>query len=312
MAFKEVVVRERIEKLSNLDPAGYIAANLDLQEAGVNPTFHFEMSGKYEERYQYKVSEIREIRTAKLALLDFNREPVLNSSVGEALTFLSSKQIEEFDIPALPPICQNEYNEDVQKIVKQNGDKKLLDIGSGLRWTYYSNVVNTEIWPSVTADVVCVAEDLPFSSDQFDGVICLAVLEHTMNPFLAISEIIRVLKPGGFAYIDWPFLQAVHGYPHHYYNATPQGAINAFNKACDIIWSKVDLSQHPSFVLHTVLRTWRDGLPNDLRRQFESMKVSDFIDMSPLSVAVSAVGAAVSPEVQSEIASGSTLFVRKR
>ncbi len=42
--------------------------------------------------------------------------------------------------------------------------------------------------------------DLPFPSDRFDLVICSGVAHHTPDPGRALSELARVLKPGGCAY----------------------------------------------------------------------------------------------------------------
>jgi 2-polyprenyl-6-hydroxyphenyl methylase/3-demethylubiquinone-9 3-methyltransferase len=47
-----------------------------------------------------------------------------------------------------------------------------------------------------------VAEQLPFEAEQFDGVVCVDVLEHVENPKQAIAEISRVLKPDGFFCFD--------------------------------------------------------------------------------------------------------------
>lgn len=40
-------------------------------------------------------------------------------------------------------------------------------------------------------------ESLPFNDNEFDLVICNSVLEHTLTPKHLISEIHRILKPGG-------------------------------------------------------------------------------------------------------------------
>ncbi|WP_405484641.1 bifunctional 2-polyprenyl-6-hydroxyphenol methylase/3-demethylubiquinol 3-O-methyltransferase UbiG [Nocardia sp. NBC_00511] len=46
------------------------------------------------------------------------------------------------------------------------------------------------------------AEALPYEDHSFDVVTCVDVLEHVDNPALAVSEIARVLKPGGIFCYD--------------------------------------------------------------------------------------------------------------
>ena len=48
--------------------------------------------------------------------------------------------------------------------------------------------------------------DLPMSSDQYDAVVCIEVLEHLYDADLALSEIHRVLVRGGRAVISVPNL----------------------------------------------------------------------------------------------------------
>jgi len=53
--------------------------------------------------------------------------------------------------------------------------------------------------------VTCArGEDLPFDSNIFDIVTCSEVLEHVQSPELILSEIHRVLKPGGTLCITVP------------------------------------------------------------------------------------------------------------
>lgn len=46
---------------------------------------------------------------------------------------------------------------------------------------------------------------------HFDYVVCTEVLEHTLQPFDAVDEIERILKPGGLALISVPFNFRIHG-----------------------------------------------------------------------------------------------------
>ncbi|QQS50233.1 MAG: methyltransferase domain-containing protein [Bacteroidota bacterium] len=57
---------------------------------------------------------------------------------------------------------------------------------------------------SPLADYRCDVQKLPFEKENFDLVICNHVLEHVDNDQLAMSEILRVLKPGGYAILQVP------------------------------------------------------------------------------------------------------------
>lgn len=61
---------------------------------------------------------------------------------------------------------------------------------------------------------VCKAflEDLPYKDAMFDAVICTDVLEHVVGFDRAMSEIRRILKPGGKAFIRVPFEENLSWY----------------------------------------------------------------------------------------------------
>lgn len=50
---------------------------------------------------------------------------------------------------------------------------------------------------------------MPFQENSFDVVLCNHVLEHVTDDILALKEIHRVLKPGGFAILQVPFFHPV-------------------------------------------------------------------------------------------------------
>lgn len=60
---------------------------------------------------------------------------------------------------------------------------------------------------NVSGDIL----NLPFINNSIDAIICLEVLEHVKNPFIAIEEVYRVLKPKGKLILSIPFLSPYHG-----------------------------------------------------------------------------------------------------
>ncbi|MCB0195311.1 MAG: class I SAM-dependent methyltransferase [Anaerolineae bacterium] len=67
--------------------------------------------------------------------------------------------------------------------------------------------INSVYRPNITADIC----DLPLETDSIDGIICAAILEHVYNPFAAVSELYRILRPGGKLFIYVPWMYQYHG-----------------------------------------------------------------------------------------------------
>jgi len=57
---------------------------------------------------------------------------------------------------------------------------------------------------SPLADVKLDIQQMPFSDNEFDVVICNHVLEHVPDDRTALREIFRILKPGGYAILQVP------------------------------------------------------------------------------------------------------------
>lgn len=47
--------------------------------------------------------------------------------------------------------------------------------------------------------------------ERYDYVVCTEVLEHTLQPFLAVSNIYKMLKHGGMVFVTTPFNFRIHG-----------------------------------------------------------------------------------------------------
>jgi len=62
---------------------------------------------------------------------------------------------------------------------------------------------------SPLAKVKMDIHQIPFEKNTFDVVLCNHVLEHVQDDIKAMSEIHRVLKPGGFAILQIPFFNPI-------------------------------------------------------------------------------------------------------
>jgi len=77
-----------------------------------------------------------------------------------------------------------------------------------------SKVLTLDIDKNSGADYIadlCCDNSKIIPSNSFDIIICTEVLEHTLNPFDAVKEIHRLLKPGGRVFVSTPFNFRIHG-----------------------------------------------------------------------------------------------------
>lgn len=147
------------------------------------------------------------------------------------------------------------YYEKVKHILTKGGT--VVDISGGLRIDKsksniehnafkheFTKLVNADTISFITTDYTDQyspdqVEDihaLSFQDNSVDGIFCIAVLEHVYDPKKACEEMIRVLKPGGSAFIYVPFLYAYHGHDedyHDYFRYSKDGLAYLF-RGCTI------------------------------------------------------------------------------
>jgi SAM-dependent methyltransferase len=94
--------------------------------------------------------------------------------------------------------------------------EKVLDVGksSRQRFAYFKpgqaltlDINQFEGYPDIVDDLCDLETDL---REQFDGIVCLAVLEHVYNPQAAADNLYAMLKPGGYCFAYVPFLYRYH------------------------------------------------------------------------------------------------------
>jgi SAM-dependent methyltransferase len=133
---------------------------------------------------------------------------------------------------------------------------RILDVGAGGR-RITPNIVTFDAASGPNVDVVGDIHHLPIDDDSFDCVFCTGTLEHVPNPWQAIREINRVLKPGGLVHIDVPFIQGYHADPTDYWRFTLDG----LRLLCEC-FKELDAGVHigPTCGLVWVAREWADSL----------------------------------------------------
>jgi len=135
-------------------------------------------------------------------------------------------------VTAIPSVSLRMY--DTEKLLDKLTDNEnpkvfVLSIGGGPGRNRKTIVnLNIDTYPNV--EIVGDAHNLPFKDNSVDGVVINAVLEHLEYPAVAVREIYRVLKKGGFVLAETPFLQHYHGYPFHFQNYTVTGHNMLFQK----------------------------------------------------------------------------------
>lgn len=317
------VINDVLEKCTpdSFYEEGYQLANPDVRRAVESGQFpsgknHFDLFGHKEERLVYnlaKLEEVKTLREQKLKKLDdkldfslpYEKDPRTNQ-----INFLTPELKQQFDISDTDNVSSHGYDPEVLDLLNEFADGLILDCGAGLRKSYYSNVINLEIAPYYSTDILSVGEKLPFKDESFDAVISVAVLEHVKDPFLCAREISRVLKKGGKLFSCIPFLQPYHGFPHHYYNMTHQGHSNLYRPFLNIREVKILESTRPVFSLSWFLESYSRGLPEEERHIFLNKRVEDLIG-NPINLLQEGFVRALDEEKNLELASATVLIAEK-
>jgi len=126
----------------------------------------------------------------------------------------------------------------VSFLVRYASDKKILDIGAGASVydKFFPNRITFDIDKKRKPDIIGDAHHLPFVDNSFPMIICTEVLEHLINPSLAIDEMNRVLQPGGLLILTTRFIFPLHDAPGDYWRFTEYGLRQLFAS-----WEVVEL-----------------------------------------------------------------------
>ena len=127
------------------------------------------------------------------------------------------------------------YLDDSIKIYKVKNKNTILNIGSSGELEKFIKSKNIKIYeldidknlkPQIIGDIT----SLPIKTSSCDVVFCLEVLEHVKNPFKAVEELKRVLKPYGIIIGSTPFMIPIHTSPYDYFRYTKYGIKELFKE----------------------------------------------------------------------------------
>jgi SAM-dependent methyltransferase len=90
---------------------------------------------------------------------------------------------------------------------------RILEVGCGAERLYSISVTldkNTVHHPDIVHDLE--ETPYPFPDESFHFIVCRHVLEHVRHFVPAVTELHRILKPGGVIYVEAPYFSSVHAY----------------------------------------------------------------------------------------------------
>lgn len=133
------------------------------------------------------------------------------------------------------------YIQTNQSKIALSGDSVIVNIGSGgneygILGNHYHVDIAEEKIKHCKKYFVGNAESLPFPDNLFDFGLCLGSIINYCDPMMVISEISRVLKPGGTLFLDFEQSKSLQFFGKKGYNAKAR-LIKSFNSGNeDYIW----------------------------------------------------------------------------
>lgn len=76
--------------------------------------------------------------------------------------------------------------------------------------------LQTGKWDTTGIDIASDITSIPAPDASFDAVVCTEVFEHVPDPVAAMTELARLVRPGGRVVLTVPFCSLTHFAPYHF------------------------------------------------------------------------------------------------
>jgi SAM-dependent methyltransferase len=116
------------------------------------------------------------------------------------------------------------------RLLQELGEGRGVNVGGGPE-RLDDRLVHVDVVRHAACDCLADARRLPFVSGVFDLAVSQETVEHVDDPFQAVREIVRVVRPGGKVYLQVPFVIGYHPGPEDYWRFTRAGVAALLRQA---------------------------------------------------------------------------------
>jgi len=121
---------------------------------------------------------------------------------------------------------------DLITLCPEGGGSRALDLGASK--SPYRNLLEERGYEVKTLDIdrqhgsdyEGSAEKTGLANESFELILCTQVMEHCYNPWQAIREVQRILKPGGRLIVSAPHVWFYHPHPTDHWRFTQEGLLH--------------------------------------------------------------------------------------